>query len=153
MRRHVVACARVDKPYIFCFGCVGRVGGSHRVRSLPHHKNFATSDVVRVGCIVCELSNCASWRTLLFVTLCLGVAKLATVPTLGKVVLTARFSMGALPSSWCSASCLSVVEVFFPGLPLIVPALALSSSFIRVCIKHLTIICLASHSDMVFFHQ
>ena len=53
---------------------------------------------------------------------------------------------------------LSVVEVLFPGFPLIMHAFAcfasssmsLSSSFVQICIEHLTVRGVSSHSDVVF---
>ena len=56
---------------------------------MPHYKHSATIAVVGVGGMVGDLSTCEGRLTLLFETLCLVVAKLAIVSTLGGVVLTA----------------------------------------------------------------
>ena len=90
----MVGCTRVDKPYIFWFGGVGRFGGSHGVRSMPYHKHSTTIFVIGVGGVVCE-----GRLTVLFATLYLIVAELATVSALGRVVLSAWYDMIAPPSS------------------------------------------------------
>ena len=55
--------------------------------------------VIGVGGIVGELSTCESQLALLFATLSLVVAKIATISTLSKVVLTTRLGMATPPSS------------------------------------------------------
>ena len=82
MRCHVVGCTWVHKPYIFWVGGVGWVGDRHWVRFVPHHKHSATIVVVGVGGVLGELLACEGRLTLLFVTLCLVVAKLTTMLTL-----------------------------------------------------------------------
>ena len=52
--------------------------------------HYATIVVVGVGGVIGELSNCEGRLALLFATLCLIVAKLATVSALGVLVLTAQ---------------------------------------------------------------
>ena len=71
---------------------------------MPHYKHFATIIIVGIGGVVGELSTCDDRLTLLFATLCLIVAKLATISALGRVVLTARSGMAAPPSSRRSVS-------------------------------------------------
>ena len=62
-------------------------------------KKSSTIVVVEVGCVICELSTCESQLVLLFATLSLVVAKIATISTLSKVVLTTRLGMATPPSS------------------------------------------------------
>ena len=54
---------------------------------MPHYKHSVTIVVVGVGGVVGEFS------TLLFATLCLVVAKLATISALGGVILTTQSGM------------------------------------------------------------
>ena len=71
---------------------------------MPHYIHFTTIFVVGVRGVVSEFSTCEGQLTLLFATLCLIVAKLATISALGRVVLTARSGMAAPPSSRRSVS-------------------------------------------------
>ena len=91
-------------------------------------QTFRTIFVVGVRSVVGELSIREAGLTLLFATLSLIVAELATVSALGKVLLWAWPNMNAPFSSCHSASCvcgiLLVVEVLFPRLPLSLSALA-----------------------------
>ena len=89
----------VDKPHVFGVGGACRVEGHHRVHFVPHHEESVVVSVFRVGGVVCELSACKGRLALLLATLCLIVAKLATISALGRVVLSAWSGMVALPST------------------------------------------------------
>ena len=78
--------------------------------------------VVGVGGVVGELPAYEGRVTLLFATLCLVVAKLATISALAELFcqLGTAWLLPLLPDTPPRA----FVKILFPGLPLVVPALA-----------------------------
>ena len=89
---------------------------------MPHHKHSAMVVVVGVRGVVGDLSAYEGRVTLLFSTLCLVVAKLATIYALTD--LFCQFGMTWLLPLLPDTPPRAFVKVLFPGLPLAGPTLA-----------------------------
>ena len=152
----MVRCTRVDKPYIFCFGGVGRIGGCHQVRYVPHHKHPVMTNIVGVGGVVCELSTCEHQLTLSSCDTLHRSGQTCHSICTRQSCFAGSIQHGCSPFylMLCLARSLDLVvnRILFPRLPLIVSTFAslapsstaLSSTFIRVHIEHMSVRCAPS---------